>query len=155
MGVANETVILGTPPQGYVYFKKVNAAAKEPFKAKGGDACYDVVATSKNDLGDGRIEYGVGLAVEIPKGTQLDLRSRSSIYKTGLILANSIGTLDEGYRGEIKAIFYHVVPTLPPYEIGDRILQIQVRSREDVKFIQVDELSDSERGSGGFGSSGR
>lgn len=137
-----------------VKVKLLDAAAVLPKRAKENDACYDVTATSKKDLGDGRIEYGLGIAMEIPEGTQLDLRSRSSIHKTGLVLANSIGTIDEGYRGELKAVFYHVIKSLPAYEIGDRILQVQVLQRKDVEFIIVDELSDSERGAGGFGSSG-
>jgi dUTP pyrophosphatase len=135
-----------------VKIKLINKNAQIPKRALEKDACYDIVATSKKDLGDGRIQYGLGFALEIPENTQADIRARSSIHKTGLILSNSIGTIDEGYRGEIGAVFYHVIPTLPPYEIGDRILQMQIRSREDVEFEVVEELSDSERGVGGFGS---
>jgi len=53
------------------------------------------------------------------------------------------------------AIFYHVIPTLPPYNVGDRILQIQLRNREDINFIEVQELSDTQRGTGGFGSTNK
>ena len=67
-------------------------------------------------------------------------------------MSNCIGTGDEDYRGEYMAIFYHVIPSLPPYNVGDRILQIQLRNREDIDFIQVQELSDTDRGTGGFGS---
>lgn len=137
-----------------IKFKKLVPEAKMPTKAIETDACYDVVAISKEDFGDGRIKYGLGFSLELPENTQLDLRARSSIYKTGLILSNCIGTGDEGYRGEYMAFFYHIIPTLPPYEVGDRILQIQMRSREDVEFILVDDLSESERGDGGFGHSG-
>jgi len=137
-----------------VKIKILNKEAQVPKRALENDACYDVVATSKKNLGDGRIQYGLGFALEIPENTQADFRSRSSIHKTGLVLANSIGTIDEGYRGEIGAVFYHVIPTLPPYEIGDRILQMQIRSREDVDFEVVDELSVTDRGLGGFGSTG-
>ena len=138
-----------------VKIKLLNPDAKIPKRALEDDACYDVVATSIKDLGDGRIEYGSGIAMEIPKNTQADFRARSSIHKTGLLLSNSIGTIDEGYRGEIGAVFYHVIPTLPPYEVGDRILQMQIRTREDVVFDVVDELSETVRADGGFGSSGR
>jgi dUTP pyrophosphatase len=85
----------------------------------------------------------------------LDLRSRSSIHKTGLILSNCIGTGDEEYRGEYQAFFYHVIPTLPPYEVGDRILQIQLKTREDVIFKITKELSETKRGKEGFGSTGK
>ncbi len=135
-----------------IKIKLLHPNAQIPKKVIDSDACYDVIAVSKENLGDGRIHYGLGFALEIPKGTQLDLRSRSSIYKTGLILSNCIGTGDEEYRGEYQAYFYHVIPILPPYEIGDRILQIQLRTREDVEFETIEELSDTERGTNGFGS---
>lgn len=138
-----------------IKIKLLHPNAQIPKKAIDTDACYDVVAVSKEDLGDGRIRYGLGFALEIPKNTQLDLRPRSSIHKTGLILSNCIGTGDEGYRGEFQAVFYHVIKTLPPYEIGDRILQIQLRTREDVVFEPSDELSNTQRGSGGFGHTGK
>jgi len=137
-----------------IKIKKLHPDAQIPKKVIDTDACYDVVATSKKDFGDGRIHYGLGFAMEIPIGTQLDLRPRSSVHKTGLILSNCIGTGDEEYRGEYQAVFYHIIPTLPPYEIGDRILQIQMRTREDVTFEITDELSDTTRGDGGYGSTG-
>jgi dUTP pyrophosphatase len=137
-----------------VKIKLLHVNAQMPRKIIDTDACYDVVAISKEDLGDGRIKYRCGLAFELPKGTQLDIRPRSSIFKTGLVLCNSIGTLDEEYRGELMVFFYHIIKTLPPYEIGDRIAQIQLRTREDAEFLNVDELSNTERGSGGFGHTG-
>lgn len=138
-----------------VKIKLLHENASVPKKIINTDACYDAVAVSKKDLGDGRIQYGLGFALEIPIGTQMDLRPRSSIHKTGLILSNCVGTADEEYRGEYQAYFYHVIPTLPPYEVGDRILQIQLRTREDVDFEVVEELSNSQRGIGGFGSTGK
>jgi len=134
-----------------VLIKLLNPNAKIPEKAKN-DACYDAVATSREDLGDGRIKYGLGFALELPKNTQMDLRARSSIHKTGLLVSNGIGTGDEDYRGEYMVIFYHVIPSLPAYEIGDKIIQIQLKSREDVKFMEALYLSDTERGAGGYGS---
>ena len=138
-----------------VKIKLLHPNARIPQKVINTDACYDVIAISKKDLGDGRIHYGLGFALELPENTQLDLRPRSSIYKTGLILSNCIGTGDEEYRGEYQAYFYHVIPTLPPYEIGDRILQIQLKTREDVVFEITNELSDTTRGAKGFGSTGK
>jgi dUTP pyrophosphatase len=138
-----------------IKIKLLHPSAQVPKKAIDTDACYDVIATSKNDLGDGRIHYGLGFAMEIPEGTQLDLRPRSSIHKTGLILSNCIGTGDEEYRGEYQAFFYHVIPSLPPYNVGDRILQVQLRTREDVIFREVEVLSDTVRGEGGFGHTGK
>jgi dUTP pyrophosphatase len=138
-----------------VKIKLLHPDAQIPRKIIDSDACYDVVAVSKRDLGDGRIHYGLGFALEIPENTQLDLRPRSSIHKTGLILSNCIGTGDEEYRGEYQAFFYHVIPTLPPYNVGDRILQIQVKTREDVIFEITDNLSETDRGPQGFGHTGK
>ena len=118
-----------------VKIKLINPNAKLPIKIIETDACYDVFATSIEDFGDGRIKYGLGFTLELPEYTQLDIRPRSSIHKTGLVLSNSIGTGDEDYRGEYMCIFYHVIPTLPPYVIGDRIAQIQLRNRENINFI--------------------
>jgi len=138
-----------------IKIKLLHPNAQVPKKAINTDACYDVIATSKKDLGDGRIHYGLGFALEIPENTQLDLRSRSSIHKTGLILSNCIGTGDEEYRGEYQAYFYHVIPTLSPYNVGDRILQIQLRTKEDVVFEVTNELSETQRNTGSFGSTGK
>jgi len=138
-----------------VKIKKLHKDAKVPRKAYNTDACYDIYATSVKDHGDGRIEYGTGLSMEIPAGTRVDLRPRSSIHKTGLMLSNSIGTGDHGYTGEYKAVFYHVLRDLPAYEIGDRILQMHIESVYDIQFEETDKLSESERGVGGYGSTGR
>lgn len=127
-----------------------------PQKAHTTDACYDVYATSLNDLGDGRIEYGLGIHLQpeyLGQGIQFDFRARSSIHKTGLILSNCIGTGDEGYTGEYKAVFYNVIPSLQNYKVGDRILQMQVTQAIPVDFELVDEFDNTSRGAGGFGSS--
>lgn len=132
--------------------------AKVPSKAHATDACYDVVATSKKDLGDGRIEYGLGIKLQPElkqQGIQFDFRARSSVHKTGMILSNCIGTGDEGYTGEYKAVFYKIIPSLPDYEVGDKILQMQVTKAIDINFEIVDELNRTDRNDRGFGSTGR
>lgn len=126
-----------------------------PHKAHRSDACFDVYATSMKDLGDGRIEYGLGIALQPlldDTGVQFDFRARSSIHKTGLILANCVGTGDVNYTGEYKAVFYNVIKELPNYKVGDRILQMQCNQSVPIEFIEVEELVDTDRGSGGFGS---
>lgn len=131
--------------------------AKTPKKAHKSDACYDVYATSFKDLGDGRLEYGLGISMQPEVDNeviQFDLRARSSIHKTGLILSNSIGTGDMSYTGEYKAIFYNIIPSLPNYKIGDRILQLQVNKPIDIEFVEVDSLKDTDRGDNGYGSTG-
>ena len=86
----------------------------------------------------------------------LDFRPRSSVWKTGMILSNCEGTLDEMYRGEVMAVFYHVMPDMPRYKVGDRIGQIKLGITVPVEFEFVDHIdTDTDRGTGGFGSTGR
>lgn len=137
-----------------IKYKKLSQLAKEPFKKYDTDACFDVYATSFDDLGNGVVKYGIGLSIEIPLGMRLDLRPRSSIFKTGLMLSNSIGTGDYGYTGEYCFFFYNVLPNLPNYEIGDRIGQIHIETVHPINFLEVQELKSSDRGNSGFGSTG-
>ena len=102
-------------------------------------------------------EYGTGISVEIPPGYEAQIRPRSSIRKKDLVLINSPGTIDSDYRGEVKVTFNEInseghSPEI--YAIGDRIAQIVVVPVPSVKFVEVKELSDTKRGSGGFGSTG-
>lgn len=142
----------------------LHSDAKLPTKANLTDSCYDVVAVKRealstlmNEQGETLIygyKYHLGFALDLPPDTELQVRARSSIFKTGLVLCNGIGTGDEGYTGEYSVIFYHVVSELPPYEVGDRVAQIQCISRADINFNLVDKLPDKDRGASGFGSSG-
>ena len=86
----------------------------------------------------------------------IDFRPRSSVWKTGMVLSNCVGTLDEFYRGEVAAIFYHVMPNMPRYKIGDKIGQIKLGFTIPVEFEEVEEIDmNTERGTGGFGSTGK
>ena len=95
--------------------------------------------------------YDTGLAFEIPDGYEGQLRARSSIFKTGCFLANGVGTLDSDYRGPVRLIF--IGPT-QPYQVGDRIAQLVVAKVETCNFQVVDDLDQTDRGQGGFGSTG-
>ena len=90
-----------------------------------------------------------------PLNLSIDFRPRSSVWKTGMVLSNCEGTIDELYRGEVFAIFYHVMPDMPRYRIGDKIGQIKLGMAFPIEFVAVDELDDTERGENGYGSSGR
>lgn len=145
-----------------VGIKLLHPNAKVPTKANPTDSCYDVVAVEREELLTDNIHYGgkvygykyhLGFALDLPPNTELQIRSRSSIFKTGLVLSNGIGTGDEGYTGEYSIVFYHVVPELPPYKVGDRVAQIQIASRADINFNLVEELPDKDRGNRGWGSS--
>ena len=100
-------------------------------------------------------EYGTGLAIEIPDGYVGLVFPRSSISKTDHFLRNSVGVIDSGYRGEVKLRMS--VPALgsKSYEVGEKIGQLLIIKLPTVNIQQVDTLSSSERGLGGFGSTGR
>ncbi len=151
-----------------VKIKKLNSNAVIPTYAKDGDAGMDLVATEILKDTPEQITYGMGIALEIPKGFVGLVFPRSSIRKTGLQLSNSVGVIDSGYRGEIQATFNKVfgsermydemkVKEIQPneyYKVGDRIAQIMIIPHPDIQFEEADELSDTERGEGGFGSTG-
>lgn len=128
---------------------KKDKEAKLPKYAKPGDAAMDLTALDWVDEGL-YIEYRTGLYMEIPDGYVGLLFPRSSISEKGLILANSVGVIDSGYRGEIKIRFkksgYREI-----YVKGDRIAQLMIMPVPKVAFKVVDELSSTERGEGGFG----
>lgn len=162
-----------------VRFKRLHQDAVVPFKKYQEDFCYDVVATSEEEIAPNVWKYGIGLAFEIqgkpddlvvenefgkellriPQGrdwnVSIDLRPRSSIYKTGMVLSNAVGTVDDLYRGEVSAIFYHVFTEMPRYRVGDRIGQIKLGFTLPIEFEEVDELGRTLRGDGGYGSTGR
>lgn len=145
-----------------VKIKKLNENAEIPFKARPGDFCYDVVAVSEEEIGPNIWRYGLGLAFEMVRdepdelNISIDFRPRSSVWKTGMVLSNCEGTIDELYRGEVMAVFYHLYPEMPRYKVGDRIGQIKLGYTLPMEFEVVSELDmNTERGTGGFGSTGK
>lgn len=138
-----------------VKFKKLHPSALTPCYAKQGDAGMDITATEIISEEVFQIVYGTGISVEIPEGFVGLVFPRSSIRKYDLDLTNSVGVIDSGYRGEIQVTFYKRKGVASKkYEIGDRVCQIMIVPFPPVKFIEADELSDSERGTGGYGSTG-
>jgi len=139
-----------------VKIKKLVPEAVIPTYAKEGDAGLDITAIDilmENNPHYGYIEYSTGLAIEIPEGYVGLLFPRSSISKTGMILANSVGVIDSEYRGEIKFRF-KAIPGTNLYDIGDRIGQLIIIPYPSIELEETDELSSTHRGDGGFGSSG-
>jgi len=124
--------------------------AKEPFKKHVTDACYDLTAVSITET-DMYIEYGLGIATEIPEGWCALIFPRSSVSNQGLILSNSVAVIDSPYRGEWKVRFKHVTGA-PRYNVGDRVCQFMLIPVTQLSFNKVDSLKESDRGSGGFGS---
>ena len=139
-----------------VTFKKLHPKAKTPHYSLEGDACLDLYAAWQkiDDLGN-RV-YGTGIAMEIPEGHVGLLFPRSSISKTNLSLRNSVGVIDSNYRGEIMLKFLDLeeMDDLPRYLPGNKIGQIMIIERPQIELEEVEDLSDSVRGEGGFGSTG-
>lgn len=134
--------------------------AQMPERQHDTDKGFDVYAVSQKTVcsfaNKEVLCYGTGLAMAIPNGYSIDLRPRSSVYKTGMVLCNSVGTIDAGYRGEIKAMFYSNRYCIP-YEPGERIAQLVIPEllTNEVEFVEVEKLPTSDRGTGGFGSTGK
>lgn len=141
-----------------VRFKKLHPSAVIPSYAKAGDAGLDLTAISQAwDSEKECFNFGTGLAVEIPEGYVGLIFPRSSICKLPLSLSNSVGVIDSGYRGEIRFLFRPQVtrPELQrTYELGDRVGQLVILPYPAVDVVEAEELSDTARGTGGFGSSG-
>ena len=141
-----------------VRIKKLNQNAVIPSYAKDGDAGMDLVATSIISNTSTQITYGIGLALEIPNGFVGLIFPRSSVRKTRLMLSNCVGVVDSGYRGELQATFNKInndSVSENDYKVGDRIAQIMIIPHPPIEFEEADELSDTERGEGGFGSTGK
>ncbi|CAB4143288.1 Dut dUTPase [uncultured Caudovirales phage] len=138
-----------------IKIKKLHNNAVIPKYAKAGDAGLDLVATEIINDEAFQITYGTGLAMEIPEGYVGLIFPRSSIRKYELSLTNCVGVIDSGYRGEIQATFRKEggLPSIR-YEVGDKIAQIIIVPYPTIEFVETDELSQTERGAGGFGSSG-
>lgn len=139
-------------------FKKLSDKAVLPSKAHATDAGLDLTCTSintmVNECGQLLLQYHTDIAVEIPEGYIGLLFPRSSVCKKSLSLTNSVGVIDAGYRGEIMAVFRNTTDVIPAvYKEGERFAQLVIIPIPDVQPIEVEELSESDRGEGGYGSS--
>ena len=136
---------------------KLSDGAPLPKHAKPGDAGLDL--TSRDDAEippHGTTMVGTGVRVEIPSGYVGLCFPRSGLAsKDGINLANCVGVVDSGYRGEIKAPLHNMTDEARRIERGQRVFQLVIMPFETVKCVEVGELSESDRGDGGFGSSGR
>ena len=156
-----------------VKFVKKAKKAVIPTKAHDTDAGFDMIAVSQTCI-NGFIEYDTGIAAAIPDGYVGLLFPRSSISKYDLVMANSVGVLDSSYRGNIKfrfkptkqsssleikkCLWWSKVQEVPNqlniYQVGDKIGQLVIMKLPEVNLVQVDYLDETERGDGGFGSTG-
>lgn len=137
-----------------IKIKKLNPNAAVPKYAKPGDAGMDLTVTHCC-LRDNKWYVGFGIAMEIPEGYVGLIFPRSSIHKTGCRLTNCVGVIDSGYRGEISAVFDVRHWRNAAYQKGERAAQIIIMPYPQVEFVTVDKLSTTERGEGGYGSTGK
>ena len=165
-----------------VKIKKLNENAVIPTYSQEGDAGMDLVATSESYDEFGNIVYGTGLSFEIPKGYVSLLFPRSSNANKQILLSNSVGVIDSGYRGEVTLKFkstvrvlssgtlinrlYNLFKRIPKklsvknyygnaYKVGDRVGQIIILPYPQILFEEAEKLSETKRGSGGYGSTGK
>lgn len=154
-----------------IKFKKLHKNAVIPEYQSDGAACVDLVATEIEYIDENKAIVKFGFASEIPPGYKVILKPRSSFSHKGWVMQNTPGTIDHDYRGEWIAKFEAIPVGLKlntttgvpmgfiyedfPYKIGDRAIQSEVEVNIHMKFIEVEDLSETKRGSGGFGSTGK
>jgi dUTP pyrophosphatase len=136
---------------------KLNSDASLPAYAKAGDAGADLCSTHAVNLLPGEYKLvSTGIAVEIPRGYVGLIHPRSGLAaKHGITVLNTPGTVDAGYRGEIKVILINLSQEVYNISRGERIAQLVIQKVEHAFFEPVDELDSTERGNGGFGSTGK
>jgi dUTP pyrophosphatase len=139
-----------------VKIKKLDPNAVIPTYSKDGDAGMDLTITDIKENTSFSITYGFGIAIEIPKGYVGLIFPRSSVRNQDLILSNCVGVIDSGYRGELQATFKKTqgLDSLS-YNVGERGAQIIILPYPTIYMTEVPELSDTERGTDGFGSTGK
>ncbi|EFI67861.1 dUTP diphosphatase [Lysinibacillus capsici] len=139
-----------------VKIKKVHADAMLPIQANPGDAGMDLYSIEAVEIPAGVAKLiKTGIQIELPKGTEAQIRPRSGLaLKHSVTVLNSPGTIDEGYRGEIGVILINHGQEPFTVEKSMRIAQMVIQFVPSIQLVEVDELSQTERGTSGFGASG-
>ena len=139
--------------------KKLHPDAVIPTYATSGAACFDLYAVEDgyvDDINHPNVKIGTGLAFEIPSGYQMLIFPRSGIaFKNNVTLTNAVGVVDSDFIGEVCVLLSAHSEGLLSIKKGDRIAQAQLMPVHRVIFQEVDELTETERGNGGFGSTGK
>jgi len=137
-----------------VKFKKMDEKVIPPFQANKGDAGWDICANEDVSIAPLSVaKINTGLMIEVPEGYELQVRGKSGLaLKEGFTIAQGIGTIDAGYRGEIGVLLKSLRPFTKTVRKGEMIAQLVLNKLPEVEYEEVDELSDSERGKKGFGS---
>ena len=136
-----------------VKIKKLVENAVIPAYAKYGDAAMDLTAVSREIIDSEHIKYNFGISIEIPFGYLGLIFPRSSCFKKKQVFSNSVGVIDSGYRGEISAVM--IETSEYSYQSRDRVAKILILPYPQIEFELTDDLSESERGKGGYGSTGK
>ena len=151
-----------------IKFRRLNENAVVPVFATKGAACADVVATEIVKQDSYNVTVKLGFATEIPEGYKGVVVPRSSFTQKGWVMQNSPAQIDSDYRGEWMLKFqsltfdavstrHNLIDLLPedfPYAVGDRVAQVYFEKVEQAEFVVVDDLESTQRGEGGFGSTG-
>lgn len=142
-----------------IKYKKLNVYAKEPTHGSEAAAGYDLYSLESSGIltiqPHTTLTINTGIAIELPEGTFGAIFARSGLAtKQGLRPANCVGVIDSDYRGEIIVALHNDTDKEKTITGGDRIAQLVVLPYLPIKFVEVDELTETERGSGGFGSTG-
>jgi dUTP pyrophosphatase len=142
--------------------KRIKVAIKSedgkliPQYATKGSVGVDLKAKKRVQCPPGEVtQIGTGIYVEVPEGYELQIRARSGLAKQGLIVANAPGTIDSDYRGEIIVLMFNLTNTVFTFEHGERIAQAVLSPVARIEWERKKELGDTDRGNGGFGSTGK
>lgn len=141
-----------------IRFKRLHNWVELPAYQTPGAAGFDLAASQRVVVHPGdTVTAPTGLACELPEGYELQIRARSSLALSGLMIKNGVGTVDSDYRGEIKVILYNTEDYGAPVVIneGQRIAQGVLCRVPQAEIVEVEELAPTARGKGGFGSTGK
>lgn len=142
--------------EAHVRVRLLRAGARLPYRASAHASGFDLYACLDEDVTLGQMPTAIptGIAMEVPAGFDAQIRPRSGLARLGVL--STFGTLDADYRGQLMVTMYTLAPGIThTVRHGDRIAQLIITRLADVQFEEVDELSDTERGEGGHGSTGR
>ena len=139
-----------------VKIKLFTRSALVPVKKSSDAAAYDIFSTETLTLPPHMVTtVRTGIVLEIPRGWKGEIYSRSGLALKGVVVANQPGKIDSDYRGTVNVLLLNWTSSYIPVTKGDRIAQLEINPVYDVDFVEVDELSKTERGEGGFGSTGK
>lgn len=144
------------PNLGEIKVKKLDSNAILPYKSTDQSVGYDLYASKSVSIGHGQVAMvSTGLAFELPVNVKMDIRPRSSYAAKNILIANSPATIDSDYRGEVKVLIKNDSGSTLTINKGDKMSQAVFSFRYEVSFKEVNNINETQRGQGGFGSTGK